>query len=382
MNGQFANRVATSRRPPVDVGFLQPRSAPRRFGPCHDVLSYASSSSVLEFTGTQSRPRSSVAADATRRCRTTFCVKLTPMTSTLRTAGLIAALFLVAARRRLGPKSRSARPAAGHCDVLSVRRGRPHARADRPQGDRVRRRGIPRRRHRQRLRLAGARPGGHPDRRRALRHARPRFADPPTSARFSGNVIVEMLNPSNLFDLNLGWAISGRQMARHGDAWVGITAKPVSIATLKTFDPESVRSASPWPIRCHSTTRANCATVATDSARTTENGLVWDIHTQVGAWLRSRSATNPLLYGRGCRRRAPGPAPLRLGLLADRQLSLHLHQRHSSARGEGGWPLDVRRVPDRRGERADAHQPVRAGRFLPPIRGGSSGMPAFRSSAS
>ena len=43
----------------------------------------------------------------------------------------------------------------------------------------------------------------------------------------------------------------------------------------------------------------NCTTVASDSARTTENGLVWDIYTQVGAWLRSRSGTNPLLYGRG-----------------------------------------------------------------------------------
>jgi len=102
---------------------------------------------------------------------------------------------------------------------------------------------------------------------------------PSDKARFSGTVIVEMLNPSNLFDLNLGWAISGRQIARNGDAWVGITAKPVSIATLKTFN--STRYAS----------------LAADSTRTTENGLVWDIHTQVGAWLRSRTPSNPLTYG-------------------------------------------------------------------------------------
>ena len=47
---------------------------------------------------------------------------------------------------------------------------------------------------------------------------------PADKARFSGTVIVEMLNPSNLFDLNLGWAISGKQIVRNGDAWVGITA--------------------------------------------------------------------------------------------------------------------------------------------------------------
>jgi hypothetical protein len=118
---------------------------------------------------------------------------------------------------------------------------------------------------------------------------------PADKTRFSGNAIVEMLNPSNLFDLNLGWAISGREMARRGDAWVGITAKPVSIATLKTFNPEryaSLAMANPLPV----SDPANCSTLATDSARTTENGLVWDIHTQVGAWLRSRSASNPLLY--------------------------------------------------------------------------------------
>ena len=60
---------------------------------------------------------------------------------------------------------------------------------------------------------------------------------PASRARFSGNVIVEMLNPSNLFDLNLAWAISHKQIVRNGDAWVGITAKPVSIATLKSFNP-------------------------------------------------------------------------------------------------------------------------------------------------
>lgn len=119
---------------------------------------------------------------------------------------------------------------------------------------------------------------------------------PANRARFSGNVVVEMLNPSNLFDLNLGWAISGRQMARNGDAWVGITAKPVAIQTLRTFNPTRyamLAMANPLPL----SDPANCASVAADSARQTENGLVWDIHTQVGAWLRSRTPSNPLLYG-------------------------------------------------------------------------------------
>jgi hypothetical protein len=119
---------------------------------------------------------------------------------------------------------------------------------------------------------------------------------PATRAKFSGNAVVEMLNPSNLFDLNLGWNINGKQMARNGDAWVGITAKPVSVASLKTFDAERY-SALSWPNPLPLDDARNCTTIGADSARTTENGLAWDIYTQVGAWLKSRDAVNPLTYG-------------------------------------------------------------------------------------
>ena len=119
---------------------------------------------------------------------------------------------------------------------------------------------------------------------------------PANRARFSGIAIVEMLNPSNLVDLNIGWAISQKQIARAGDAWVGITAKPVSVRSLKAFDQARYAPlswANPLPV----TDPRNCATVPRDSERTTENGLVWDVHRQVGAWLKSSEKTNPLSYG-------------------------------------------------------------------------------------
>ena len=50
-------------------------------------------------------------------------------------------------------------------------------------------------------------------------------------------------------------------------------------------------------IRCLSDDPRNCATVPRDSDRATENGLVWDIFSQAGAWLKSRDRSNPLLYG-------------------------------------------------------------------------------------
>jgi hypothetical protein len=36
---------------------------------------------------------------------------------------------------------------------------------------------------------------------------------------------------------NIGCALSHRRFIRNGDAWVGITAKPIAVAALKAFDP-------------------------------------------------------------------------------------------------------------------------------------------------
>ncbi len=119
---------------------------------------------------------------------------------------------------------------------------------------------------------------------------------PAERSKFSGTVAVEMLNPSNLFDLNLGWTISGREFARHGDAWVGITAKPVSAVALKTFNPSRYAALS-WANPLAPDDPKNCSTIPRDSERTTENGLVWDIYRQTAAWLRSRDRSNPLAYG-------------------------------------------------------------------------------------
>ncbi|WP_298456268.1 alpha/beta hydrolase domain-containing protein [uncultured Cellulomonas sp.] len=117
---------------------------------------------------------------------------------------------------------------------------------------------------------------------------------PEKGARFSGNVVVEMLNPSNLFDLNIGWAVAHRQIIENGDAWVGITAKPVAVDALQSFDPErygALSFANPLGLD----DPANCTVNAPDT-RDTERGLVWDIYSQVGKWLKSDDPTNPLRY--------------------------------------------------------------------------------------
>jgi hypothetical protein len=37
---------------------------------------------------------------------------------------------------------------------------------------------------------------------------------PAKASRFSGNVIVEILNPSNAFDLNIGWGLASARSSR------------------------------------------------------------------------------------------------------------------------------------------------------------------------
>ena len=121
---------------------------------------------------------------------------------------------------------------------------------------------------------------------------------PINPTKFSGNVIVEPLNPSNLFDLNIGWGLSGEHFVRNGDVWVGVTVKPISVEALKNFDPVRYAALSfrnPLPLDDPS----NCATVPRDSSRSTENGLAWDIISQTGAWLKSQDASNPLRAAAG-----------------------------------------------------------------------------------
>jgi hypothetical protein len=119
---------------------------------------------------------------------------------------------------------------------------------------------------------------------------------PADRARFSGTAILEPLNPSNRFDLNIGWAISHAEFVRNGDAWVGVTSKPVSVVAMKAFNPTRYASLS-WANPLPESDPQNCTSVAADSARTTENGLIWDVLRQVGAWVKSRERSNPLTYG-------------------------------------------------------------------------------------
>jgi hypothetical protein len=109
---------------------------------------------------------------------------------------------------------------------------------------------------------------------------------PAAAARFSGNVVVEILHSARRFDWPMMWGYSHNFFMENGDAWVGISSPNVA-AGLKTFNPTryaEVSFANPSKDAC-----------TPNGARSeTEEGLRWDAISQVAALLKSNVADRPL----------------------------------------------------------------------------------------
>ena len=115
---------------------------------------------------------------------------------------------------------------------------------------------------------------------------------------FSGNVIIELSNWARGYEVPIaGWGEYYDSILARGDAWVQITIRPGVAARLKKFN--SVRYAplsfaSPLPIGMRIQDPTNQAYPYPPSSKDTEDGLNWDIISQVGALLKNNGALNPL----------------------------------------------------------------------------------------
>jgi hypothetical protein len=67
------------------------------------------------------------------------------------------------------------------------------------------------------------------------------------------------------------------------------------VVTLTQFDADRY-SALSWRNPLPLGHADNCEVTGRDTVRTTENGLVWDMYSQVAAWLRSAAPSNPFRY--------------------------------------------------------------------------------------
>ena len=111
---------------------------------------------------------------------------------------------------------------------------------------------------------------------------------PSSSAKFSGNVIVEPFENARNFDWSFLWAISHDYFTEHGDAWVGVTHNPGAVDALKKFNSArygTLSLANPNPNE----------TCGPQNARSdSEAGLQFDILSQVAALLKSNAASGPM----------------------------------------------------------------------------------------
>ena len=116
-----------------------------------------------------------------------------------------------------------------------------------------------------------------------------RPADP---ARFSGNVIVEIGNVGRGYDFSFSWGVSHDYFLENGDAWVAITYSPENLQALKTFNPARYAPLS----MANPTAAERCAPGANGvaAAAPLEEGLRWDMISQVGALLKAARPGGPL----------------------------------------------------------------------------------------
>ncbi|WP_409304136.1 alpha/beta hydrolase domain-containing protein [Peribacillus sp. SCS-155] len=121
---------------------------------------------------------------------------------------------------------------------------------------------------------------------------------PENPRKFSGNVWVELNNPSRGWDVEVQWPTVQDKVLRDGDIWVSVTVKPNVIASLKRIDPKRyapLSMANPLSPELQACGKLpGEAGYDENLSKLYENGLVWDMLSQTGALLREKDKNNPL----------------------------------------------------------------------------------------
>jgi hypothetical protein len=121
---------------------------------------------------------------------------------------------------------------------------------------------------------------------------------PANMKKWSGRVVVEIINMSAGYDWTANWSALWQTIVKKNDVYIGITSKPNVFDSLKSFDPTryaAISMANPVPAA-----QQACGTSPGDAnydpnlSKLYENGLIWDVLTQVGRLTKSKSSANPL----------------------------------------------------------------------------------------
>ena len=121
---------------------------------------------------------------------------------------------------------------------------------------------------------------------------------PKEASKFSGHVVVEIINPTSFMEIERMWIHGYRKLLRDGDIYVGITSKPNTFAKLVEFDKERYECLS-WPNVCEDPFDFDLENAykkgnLPDIDIHYEPGLFWDMLTDLAWMLRGNSSLNPL----------------------------------------------------------------------------------------
>jgi hypothetical protein len=108
---------------------------------------------------------------------------------------------------------------------------------------------------------------------------------PASAARFSGNVVVELINNSRNYDWPMAWSVIFPYILENGHVYVGISIRPRGIDAMKKFNPTRYEPLS------FGAPQQPCAGNANADRR---EDVHWDIISQVGAMLKTSRPTGPL----------------------------------------------------------------------------------------
>lgn len=105
----------------------------------------------------------------------------------------------------------------------------------------------------------------------------------PQADQFSGRVFIDIYNASNGYDIEDIWRRSYQYFLEEGHVYIGITSKPINVLSLKNFDYDrycTLDWSSPEPA-------PQPSAVVDMSIPGTEEGLIWDILSQLGYFIRN-----------------------------------------------------------------------------------------------
>ncbi len=121
---------------------------------------------------------------------------------------------------------------------------------------------------------------------------------PEAVEKFSGNIVIEVLNATAMMDIDRMWVNSWKYFTRNGDIYIGITSKGHVVDALQSFDPERYQSicwANPIPERQIPDSKS---LGPFPFLAQYESGLFWDMLVDLAKVLRTKGELNPVAeYG-------------------------------------------------------------------------------------